>query len=159
MTPLARTCHTGRGSVGRRGWRGEEEDLIAGVADAWGPVGSGCGSGASRRGEAVRAGRWDPAIGVCARGGGEAKLDRLRGPRARVGGQAGWLARPSRPGLLLLPILSFLFFYSFSILFSFLFYLLPICLGFDLFSLIIIVTIPSFWFGQEFRAYMWSPHT
>jgi len=53
----------------------------------------------------------------------------------------------------------FSFFYSFSILFSFLFYLLPICLGFDLFSLIIIVTIPSFWFGQEFMAYMWSPHT
>ena len=50
-------------------------------------------------------------------------------------------------------------FYSFSILFSFLFYLLPICLGFDVFSLIIIVTIPSFWFGQEFRVYMWSPHT
>ena len=134
-------------SVGRRGWRGEEEDPIAGVADVWGPVGSWCSLGASRCGEAVRAGRWDPAIGVCARGGGEAKLDRLRGPRARVGGQAGWLARPSRPGLLLLPILSFLF------------YLLPICLGFDLFSLIIIVTIPSFWFGQEFRSYMWSPHT
>jgi len=99
--------------------------------------------------------RWSAST----REGGEAKLGRLRGPRARVGGQAGWLARPSRPRLLLLPILSFLFFYSFSILFSVLFYLLPICLGFDLFSLIIIVTIPSFWFGQEFRAYMWSPHT
>ena len=34
----------------------------------------------------------------------------------------GWLARPSRPGLLLLPLLSFLF------------YLLPLWLGFDLFS-------------------------
>ena len=113
----------------------------------------------SRRSEVVRVGRWDLAVGVCARTGGEAKLGRLRGPRARVGGQVGWLARQSRSGLLLLPILSFLFFYSFSILFSFLFYLLPICLGFDLFSLIIIVTIPSFWFGQEFRAYMWSPHT
>ena len=111
--PLARAYHAGRGSIGRRGWHGEEEDPVAGVADVWGPVGSGCGSGASRRGEAVRAGRWDPAIGVCARGGGEAKLDRLRGPRARVGGQAGWLARPSRPGLLLLPILSFLFFLFF----------------------------------------------
>jgi len=97
------------------------------------------------------------SVSACA--GGEEKLGWLRGPRARVGGQAGWLARPSRPGLLLLPILSFLFFYSFSILFSVLFYLLPICLGFDLFSLIIRVTIPSFWFGQEFRAYMWSPHT
>ena len=97
----------------RRGRRGEEDDPIAGVADAWGPVGSGCGSGASRRGEAVRAGRWDPAVSVCVRAGGEAKLGRLRGPRTRVGGQAGWLARPSRPGLLLLPILSFLFFYSF----------------------------------------------
>ena len=96
---------------------------------------------------------------ACARVGGRVLLGRLRGPRARLGGQAGWLVRPSRPGLPLLPILSFFFFYSFSILFSFLFYLLPICLGFDLFSLIIIVTIPSFWFGQEFRAYMWSPHT
>ena len=45
--------------------------------------------------------------------GGEAKLGRLRGPRARVGGQVGWLARPSRPRLLLLPILSFLFFLFF----------------------------------------------
>jgi len=59
------------------------------VADAWGPVGSRCGSSTSRRGEAVRAGRWDPAVGVCVRAGGEAKLGRLRGPRARVGGQAG----------------------------------------------------------------------
>ena len=59
------------------------------MADAWDPVGSGCGSGVSRRGEAVRAGRWDPAVGVCARAGGEAKLGRLRGPCARVGGQAG----------------------------------------------------------------------
>ena len=50
---------------------------------------SGCGSGASRRGEAVLAGRWDPAVGVCVRAGGEAKLGRLCGPRARVGGQAG----------------------------------------------------------------------
>ena len=69
--------------------------------------------GVSRRGEAVLACRWDSVVGACARAGGEAKLGRLRGPRARVGGQAGWLARPSRPGLLLLPILSFLFFYSF----------------------------------------------
>ena len=91
------------------------------MADAWGPVGSRCGSSTSRRGEAVRAGRWDPAVGVCVRAGGEAKLGRLRGPRTRVGGQAGWLARPSRPGLLL-PILSFLFFYSFSIFFLSLFF-------------------------------------
>ena len=45
-----------------------------------------------------------------ARAGGRVLLDWLRGPRARVGGQAGWFARPSMPGLLLLlPILSFLF--------------------------------------------------
>ena len=86
MTPLARTCHAGRGSVGRRDWHGEEEGPVARVADAWGPVGSGCGSGASRRGEAVRAGRWDPAVGVCMSTGGEAKLGQLCGPRARVGG-------------------------------------------------------------------------
>ena len=129
------------------------------MADAWGPVGSGCSSSASRRGEAVQASRWDPAVDVCARTGGEAKLGRLRGPCAPVGGQAGWLARPSRPGLLLLPILSFLFFLFFFYFVFLSLFLLPICLGFDLFSLIIIVTIPSFWFGQEFRAYMWSPHT
>ena len=47
---------------------------------------------------------------ACARAGGRALLGRLRGPRARVGGQVGWFARSSRPGLLLLlPIPSFLF--------------------------------------------------
>jgi len=110
-----------------RGWRWDEDDPVARVADAWGPVGSGCSSSASRRGEAVQASRWDPAVDVCARTGGEAKLDRLRGPRARVGGQAGWLARPSRPGLLLLPILSFLFFF---ILFLFCFPFSFICCQF-----------------------------
>ena len=89
------------------------------MADAWGPVGSGCGSGTSRRGEAVRAGRWDPTVGVCACAGGEAKLGRLRGPRARVGGQAGsaGLARKTEqawaaavPSSFLFPFL-FLFIY------------------------------------------------
>ena len=54
-------------------------------------------------------------VNSCARVGGDA------GPASwatRVKGQAGWFARPSRPGLLLLPLLSFLF------------YLLPIWLGF-----------------------------
>ena len=56
---------------------------------------------------------------ACARTGGRALLGWLRGPRARVGGQASWFARSSRPGLLLLlPILSFLF-YLFFLLFYF----------------------------------------
>ena len=129
------------------GWLTRGVQLAAGAAQA-------CRDAVKRYGLAGGTRR-----SASARASGEAKLGRLHGPRARVGGKAGWLARPSRPRLLLLPILSFLFFYSFSILFSFLFCLLPICLGFDLFSLIIIVTIPSFWFGQEFGAYMWSPHT
>ena len=119
LDPGARTCCFGRGSVGRRGWRGEEEDPVAGVADAWGPVGSGCGSGASRRGEAVRAGRWDPTIGVCARAGGEAKLGRLCGPRARVGGQAG-LAELARKAEQAWATAAPSFSFSFSVRFSFL---------------------------------------
>jgi len=118
--PGAHACCFGRGSVGRRGWRGEEEDPVAGVADAWGLIGSGCGSGVSRRGEAVRAGRWDPAVGVCARAGGEAKLGRLRGPRVRVGrrGSAG-LAGPVEAGWAKLLPPSFLFHSSFSFVFLF----------------------------------------
>ena len=70
--------------------------------------------------------------------GGEAKLGRLCGPRARVGGQAGLagLARKAEQAWAIAAPSSFLslFLILFSILFSFLFYLLSIWLGFDLFS-------------------------
>jgi len=64
-------------------------------ADVWGPVGSGCGSDASRRGEPVQAGRWDLAVGVCAHGWrGEAGLASWAAcASGRVGGLASWAGR------------------------------------------------------------------
>ena len=65
---------------------------------------------------------------ACARAGGRVLLGRLHGPRAQVGGQAGSarLARKAEQAWA-----------AAASSFSFLFYLLPIWLGFDLFSFIV----------------------
>ena len=46
----------GRGSVGRRDWRGEEEGPVARMADAWGLVGSGSRQGLAGLARPVEAG-------------------------------------------------------------------------------------------------------
>ena len=113
MTPGPRLL---RGRLPVVWWRerGEDDDTVAGWLTE--------GARLSACPDAAACGAWRLTGGsgssvACVRAGGRVLLGRLRGPRARVGGQAGWLARPRRPGLLLHPLLSFLFYLFVSLFF------------------------------------------